>query len=266
MALQNQLGFGSYETAWAWLQKLRRAMVRPDRDLVSGIVELDETFVGGVSAGKRGASTDKVPVQIAVERVRDTKLGRVRFDVASRPGSLQLVDFGCAKPIPIEARKDYVKLAQAIVQRDGATAARCFHELGFRTRDGDPAVLEKLGTNIKAGSLCALGQTAPNPILTTLRYFRSLYPGRDCLEPAETLRQVGLDPNLERPLGKYSQGLRQRTSLARVLLHRPQWCGADGQPRRRRRTRGGGRRRPLGHPFAAGRREGGGTAALGMGP
>lgn len=95
LALQHQLGFGSYETAWAWLHKLRRAMVRPDRDQLSGLVELDETFVGGVSVGKAGASTDKVPVQVAVERVSKTKLGRVRFALADAPGSLSLVEFGC---------------------------------------------------------------------------------------------------------------------------------------------------------------------------
>jgi ABC-type multidrug transport system ATPase subunit len=55
-----------------------------------------------------------------------------------------------------------------------------------------------------------------------LRYFASLYPGRACLAPAEVLRQVGLDPNLTRTLGQYSQGMRQRTSLARVLLPAPE--------------------------------------------
>ena len=55
-----------------------------------------------------------------------------------------------------------------------------------------------------------------------LRYFASLYPGRECLSPAEALTQVGLDPNLPRPLGQYSQGMRQRTSLARVLLAAPE--------------------------------------------
>ena len=55
-----------------------------------------------------------------------------------------------------------------------------------------------------------------------LRYFRSLYPGRDCVTPADALRQVGLDPDLNRLLGQYSQGMRQRTSLARVLLSVPQ--------------------------------------------
>jgi len=55
-----------------------------------------------------------------------------------------------------------------------------------------------------------------------LRYFASLYPGRPCLSPAEVLRQVGLDPELTRTLGQYSQGMRQRTSLARVLLPVPE--------------------------------------------
>ena len=55
-----------------------------------------------------------------------------------------------AKPIPIESREDYVKLAQALVQKDGASMARSFHALGFRTRDDDPTVLEQLGTTYMA--------------------------------------------------------------------------------------------------------------------
>jgi ABC-type multidrug transport system ATPase subunit len=62
--------------------------------------------------------------------------------------------------------------------------------------------------------------------LENLRYFGSLYPdrypGRPCLSPEAALRQVGLDPELPRPLGQYSQGMRQRTSLARVLLPAPE--------------------------------------------
>jgi heme ABC exporter ATP-binding subunit CcmA len=55
-----------------------------------------------------------------------------------------------------------------------------------------------------------------------LRYFASLYPGRPCLTPTEALTQVGLDPELPRKLGQYSQGMRQRTSLARALLPQPE--------------------------------------------
>jgi heme ABC exporter ATP-binding subunit CcmA len=55
-----------------------------------------------------------------------------------------------------------------------------------------------------------------------LAYFAKLYPGRNCLSPTEALRQVGLDPDLPRTFGQYSQGMRQRTSLARVLLAAPE--------------------------------------------
>jgi heme ABC exporter ATP-binding subunit CcmA len=58
--------------------------------------------------------------------------------------------------------------------------------------------------------------------LENLDYFRSLYPAVNCLDPSEALRQVGLDPALPRILGQYSQGMRQRTSLARVLLSQPE--------------------------------------------
>ena len=48
------LGFGSYETAWTWLHKLRRAMVRPGQDRLTGTVQVDESFIGGAKPGKRG--------------------------------------------------------------------------------------------------------------------------------------------------------------------------------------------------------------------
>ena len=91
--LQDALGFGSYETAWAWLHKLRRAMVRPDRELLSGHVELDQSFLGGRSPGKRGVSSDKAPITIAVERSPNGRLGRVRLEVAERPGGLDIIEF-----------------------------------------------------------------------------------------------------------------------------------------------------------------------------
>ena len=50
LGLQRALGLGSYHTAWNWLHKLRRAMVRPGRDRLSGQIEVDEVFIGGVRA------------------------------------------------------------------------------------------------------------------------------------------------------------------------------------------------------------------------
>jgi heme ABC exporter ATP-binding subunit CcmA len=58
--------------------------------------------------------------------------------------------------------------------------------------------------------------------IENMRYFHSLYQTEDCLDPEDVLRQVGLDPALTRTLGQYSQGMRQRASLARVLLSRPE--------------------------------------------
>ena len=62
------LGFGSYQTAWAWLHKLRRAMVLPGRELLAGAVEVDETYIGAARPGKRGRGAEgKAIVAIAVE-------------------------------------------------------------------------------------------------------------------------------------------------------------------------------------------------------
>jgi len=54
-----------------------------------------------------------------------------------------------------------------------------------------------------------------------LNYFAALYRGVPCLTPQQAIRLVGLDPALARPLRQYSQGMRQRVSLARVLLPQP---------------------------------------------
>jgi hypothetical protein len=93
--LQDALGFGSYETAWAWLHKLRRAMVRPERELLNGVVELDQSFLGGRSHGKAGGATEKAPITIAVERLPSGRLGRARLDLAEVPNSVDQVEFAC---------------------------------------------------------------------------------------------------------------------------------------------------------------------------
>jgi hypothetical protein len=125
--LQRVLGFKSYETAWAWLHKLRRAMVRPDRDRLEGVVEVDETFVGGVSRGRPGASSDKVPVMIAVEKTgAGRKLGRVRLEVTERPGTVELVDFAERMVVPGSA-----------IRTDGAQMLRKL-SMGWATPTSTP--------------------------------------------------------------------------------------------------------------------------------
>lgn len=80
LGLQRVLDLKSYQTAWAWLHKFRRAMVRPGRDRLDGIVEVDETYVGRFEEGARGRQTEtKAIVAIAVEIVDEKQLGRVRM-------------------------------------------------------------------------------------------------------------------------------------------------------------------------------------------
>src|SRR3954452_11391080 len=54
MELKRQMGFASYGTAWTWLHKIRKAMVRPGRAPLAGRVEADETLIGGPRPGRRG--------------------------------------------------------------------------------------------------------------------------------------------------------------------------------------------------------------------
>jgi transposase-like protein len=84
LGLQRVLGFGSYQTAWTWLHKLRRAMVRPDREQLAGLVEVDETFLGAREHKGRnvGRSTlNKAVVVVAVELLENPqRLGRIRLE------------------------------------------------------------------------------------------------------------------------------------------------------------------------------------------
>ena len=79
LGLQRILGLGSYFTAWTWLHKLRRAMVRPGRDRLHGRVEVDETYIGGLEEGVRGRQTEtKALVAVACEE-DGRAIGRIRL-------------------------------------------------------------------------------------------------------------------------------------------------------------------------------------------
>lgn len=79
LGVQRLLGLGSYHTAWAWLHRLRRAMVRPGRDRLSGLVQVDETFWGGERPGKHGrGAAGKSLILVAVER-KGRRMGRLRL-------------------------------------------------------------------------------------------------------------------------------------------------------------------------------------------
>jgi len=79
LGLQQVLGLGSYETAWTWLHKLRRAMVRPGRDRLTGRVEVDETYLGAEEAGIRGrGALTKALIVVAAEQA-GRRIGRIRL-------------------------------------------------------------------------------------------------------------------------------------------------------------------------------------------
>jgi len=80
LGVQRVLGLGSYQTAWAMLHRYRTAMVRPGRERLGGLVEVDETWVGGVERGKHGRDSEtKSLVAIAVEIKQPKGFGRVRM-------------------------------------------------------------------------------------------------------------------------------------------------------------------------------------------
>ncbi len=91
--VQKVLGLGSYRTAWALLHKLRRAMVRPGRDRLSGAVEVDETFVGGVEPGAGRRHIGKKALVAVAAEVRGPAIGRIRLRRIPDSSAESLVPF-----------------------------------------------------------------------------------------------------------------------------------------------------------------------------
>jgi hypothetical protein len=80
LTVQRLLGLGRYQTAWAWLHKLRRAMVRPGRDHLAGVGEADESYGGGEKPGKRGrGAPGKALMLLAVQLQPSDEIGRIRM-------------------------------------------------------------------------------------------------------------------------------------------------------------------------------------------
>jgi len=95
LSLQRTLEIGSYQTAWAMLHRLRQVLVRPDRQRLAGVVEVDETFVGGQEPGLTGgrAKGKKSLVCIAVEVSPPKGFGRCRMAVIADASAATLHRF-----------------------------------------------------------------------------------------------------------------------------------------------------------------------------
>lgn len=95
LTLKRALEIGSYQTAWAMLHRLRSVLVRPDRDRLAGVVEVDETYIGGLESGLPGgrARGKKVLTGIAVEVREPRGLGRCRMKPLADASAASLHSF-----------------------------------------------------------------------------------------------------------------------------------------------------------------------------
>jgi transposase-like protein len=126
LGLQRVLGLGSYQTAWTMLHRFRRAMVRPDRERLKGVVEVDETYVAIADRKRtepraRGkGKTDKVSVVVAVEMLEPKGFGRIRLRRIAKESTEHVVPFVQASIEP-----------GAKVRTDGSAIYRSLQSLGY---------------------------------------------------------------------------------------------------------------------------------------
>jgi transposase-like protein len=149
LGLQRLLGLRSYQTAWSWLHKLRRAMVRPGRDRLRGLVEVDETYVGGIEEGAAGRQiTKKALVAIAIEILSPRGFGRVRLRQIPNASAPSLKKFVGEAVEP-----------GSTVHTDGWAAYNDITKLGYARRisvlakSGEPAHAEMPGVHRVASLL-----------------------------------------------------------------------------------------------------------------
>ena len=93
LGLQRVLGLRSYEKAWTWLHKLRRAMVRPGRDRLAGSLEVDETYLGGLEEGVRGRQTEKKALIVVAAQEEGRGIGRIRLRQIADASAESLIPF-----------------------------------------------------------------------------------------------------------------------------------------------------------------------------
>jgi len=121
MGLQRVLGLGSYLTAWTWLHKLRRAMVRPGRDRLSGRVEVDETYIGGEEPGAHARQILRKSLVTIAAQEDGRGIGRIRMARIPDASAASLQQFirGTIEP-------------GSVVHTDGWEGYRSLEKNGYR--------------------------------------------------------------------------------------------------------------------------------------
>ena len=142
MELKRQMGFGSYQTAWSWLHKIRRAMVRPDRAPLSARIEADETLVGGAQPGRTGrGAAGKTVVAGAVEakpgKGRQRRLGRLRLAALPDASAASLQGFlasNTAQPLAVttDGWSGYLGLAAKGYDHEAINLSRSWGDASLR--------------------------------------------------------------------------------------------------------------------------------------
>lgn len=88
-----EMGLTSYQTAWTWLHKLRRAMVLSGRRRLFGCVEIDETYIGGEEKGAKGRKTERKALVVIAAEEDGNGIGRIRLGHVADASAASLVPF-----------------------------------------------------------------------------------------------------------------------------------------------------------------------------
>lgn len=121
--LQKILGLGSYRTAWTWLHKLRLLTVNPGREVLSGVVEIDETFIGGKAKGKRGRGAENKSIVVIAVEILEKGTGRVRLGIVPEASGRYLL-----KWIRMNVRQG------SLIITDGWKGYNCIKQNGYEHR------------------------------------------------------------------------------------------------------------------------------------
>lgn len=182
------------------MHTLRRAMVRPERELLSGVVELDEAFIGNESRGRAGDVPNRTAAMIAIESIPGRKLGRVRIELAGPARATSILSFA-----------DRVIAKGSLVRTDGASyfkrlpAAGYEHQAFVGMDSLEPAHVSLPGVHM----ISSQSRTSLLPIAATGRENRSASTRRITQSPLLVKLQIiwrssfddGPVPAAGRPVG-----------------------------------------------------------------